>query len=168
MQPIHNPIVNVRYWILISLASVLGTNTGDLAVQLFRMWSEATNAGWLGLKHIGPLPLLIFIFTLTYLAERMDKYRHEIYFWLTIIIIRTAATNIADTLAGDLKINFWLVTAILSLLLVPLALQWQSKRPRPLNFELDLQSATLVSATVFGLVAVFWKIKKNNIASVTV
>lgn len=157
MQALHNPLVNLRYWVLISLVSILGTNTGDLMVRLYRQVGDTTHSGWFGLKHAGPLPLLIAAFFVVYLAERFDKHRHEIYFWTAIVIIRTAATNIADTLAGDLGISFWLLTGFFSSIVVYLALQWQRKRAQPVAPEFvpetnNIYWFTMLVAGVLGTI----------------
>ena len=129
MQTLHNPQIDLRYWILISLASIFGTNTGDLTVRLFNLTGQA----WFGLKHLGPLPLLIVAFVAVYLIEKKDRRLGEAYFWTAIILIRTAATQIADTVNGDLGLSLVYLIGGLALALTYLALQWQTKRTKPLD-----------------------------------
>ncbi len=80
----HMPKVNARYWLAIALASLFGTNLGDL---------YAHDSG-LGL--IGGVPILAAVAAAVFLVERRDAAPREVYYWLAIIIIRTGATNIAD------------------------------------------------------------------------
>jgi uncharacterized membrane-anchored protein len=111
MQARHVPTINARYWAGIAMASVFGTNMGDL---------YAHDSG-LGL--LGGLPILVLLFLAIYAAERRDKRSHDAYYWLCIIIMRTGATNIADYMAGrrgmgidriTLSIGFGLLLALLA------------------------------------------------------
>jgi uncharacterized membrane-anchored protein len=111
MQTRHVPTINARYWAGIALASVFGTNMGDL---------YAHDSG-LGL--LGGLPLLIILFLAVYAVERFDKHSHDAWYWLCIIIMRTGATNIADYMAGrrgmhidriTLSIGFGVLLALLA------------------------------------------------------
>lgn len=106
----HMPKVNARYWAAISLASLFGTNLGDL---------YAHDSG-LGL--IGGVPILAALAAIVFLVERRDAAPRELYYWLVIIIIRTGATNIADYLKH--KISYPVFGLILTVLLVGFA--WAS------------------------------------------
>jgi uncharacterized membrane-anchored protein len=87
LQRIHVPRVNPRYWAAIILASMFGTNLGDL-------YAHETGLGiWQGLAVLAVLAAVNFF------CERRDRRAHETWYWLAIIIIRTGATNIADYLA---------------------------------------------------------------------
>jgi uncharacterized membrane-anchored protein len=88
MKRTHVPTIDARYWTGITLASIFGTNMGDFYAH------ES------GLGLLGGLPILIGLFLLVYGAERFDKTRHDAYYWLCIVIMRTGATNIADFMAG--------------------------------------------------------------------
>lgn len=90
MKPDHSPLVDRAYWGAILLASVAGTNLGDL---------YAHDSG-LGIAR--GLALLAFVAGLAFLAERRDRRVHEGWFWLVILLIRTGATNIADFMAWRL------------------------------------------------------------------
>ena len=114
MQIAHMPRVNARYWSAITLASLFGTNLGDL---------YAHNSG-LGL--IGGVPILIALAAGVFLVERFDTAPRELYYWLVIIIIRTGATNIADYLKHQMP---WAVFGlILTVLLAGFA--WISLRDK--------------------------------------
>lgn len=84
MNSIHIPNVNARYWCAIALASLFGTNLGDL-------WAH--NSGLT--KLVGLIPLAILA-AVVFVLERHDRAPRELYYWLVIAIIRTGATNIAD------------------------------------------------------------------------
>src|SRR3954454_14071036 len=88
MRTFHVPTIDARYWTAITLASIFGTNLGDFYAHQS------------GLGLIGGLPILVILFAGAYVAERFDRLRHDLYYWLCIIIMRTGATNIADYLAG--------------------------------------------------------------------
>jgi uncharacterized membrane-anchored protein len=91
MQNKHVPSIGPRYWAALSIASVFGANMGDFFAKV------------LGLGHVSGLPILAALLAATFLIERRDKHVHEGYYWFAIIIIRTAATNLADFAAGDMK-----------------------------------------------------------------
>lgn len=87
MKSIHLPRIDARYWLAITLASVFGTNLGDL-------YAHDSGLGiFRGLALLAALAAGVFV------IERLDRWHHQIYYWLVIVIIRTGATNIADYLA---------------------------------------------------------------------
>ena len=87
MKEMHVPRVNARYWTAITLASVFGTNMGDLYAH------ES------GFGIVAGLAVLAFLAVGVFIVERLESRLHEAYYWLVIILIRTGATNIADYLA---------------------------------------------------------------------
>lgn len=105
MQSIHLPTPNARYWSALCLASIFGANMGDLCAHN------------LGLGHVAGLPYLAIALALVMVAERFDRMQHQVYYWLAIIIVRTAATNFADFAAGDMKLpRPWVMAALVILL----------------------------------------------------
>jgi uncharacterized membrane-anchored protein len=79
-----------------------------------------------GLGHVGGLPFLAVALAIVIVAERFDWIQHEIYYWVAIIIVRTAATNFADFAAGDLKLpRVWVMAGLTALLVAGLWLTWQ-------------------------------------------
>jgi uncharacterized membrane-anchored protein len=92
MQPIHLPALGARYWSALCLASIFGANMGDLCARN------------LGLGHVAGLPFLAIALAIVMIAERFDRIQHQAYYWIAIVIVRTAATNFADFAAGDLKL----------------------------------------------------------------
>jgi uncharacterized membrane-anchored protein len=114
MQPIHLPTLGARYWTALCLASIFGANMGDFFARN------------LGLGHVAGLPFLAVALAIVIVAERFDRIQHEIYYWIAIIIVRTAATNFADFAAGDLKLpRVWVMAGLTVLLVAALWLTWQ-------------------------------------------
>jgi uncharacterized membrane-anchored protein len=114
MKSIHLPTLGARYWTALCLASIFGANMGDLFAKN------------LGLGHVAGLPFLAIALAIVIVAERFDRIQHEIYYWIAIIIVRTAATNFADFAAGDLKLpRVWVMAGLTVLLAAALWLTWQ-------------------------------------------
>jgi uncharacterized membrane-anchored protein len=114
MQPNHLPALGSRYWSALCLASIFGANMGDFFARN------------LGLGHVSGLPFLVAALAIVIVAERFDRLQHQGYYWLAIIIVRTAATNFADFAAGDLKLpRIWVMIALTVLLVAALWLSWQ-------------------------------------------
>jgi uncharacterized membrane-anchored protein len=118
MKAIHVPQINARYWVAIAMASVFGTNMGDLYAHDS------------GLGIVGGLPVLAAIIAVAYFLERRDDRQHEVWYWLAIIVIRTGATNIADYLCGRryLGLNRFVLSAGLAVLIA--ALVWRRTTAR--------------------------------------
>ena len=87
------------------MASVFGANMGDFL---------ASN---LHLGHLRGVPILAAILLAILLLERRDNAEHEAYYWSAIVVIRTAATNLADLAISDLKLPWLAVMAGLAILL---------------------------------------------------
>jgi uncharacterized membrane-anchored protein len=80
----------------------------------------------LGLGHVAGLPFLAIALAIVIVAERFDRIKHQSYYWIAIIIVRTAATNFADFAAGDLKLpRVWVMAVLTVLLAAALWLTWQ-------------------------------------------
>lgn len=153
MKNFHNPVINFRYWVLISLASIFGTNTGDIAVRIFKSVFDPHGVGFFGAKHIGPLPFLIVLFFFIYFLEKRNQKSTEFYFWTSIILIRTAATNIADSLNGDLKISLTILVSVFTTLLIYLAIKWQVARQKPIdpNVMPDTSNSYWITMLIAGV-----------------
>ena len=80
----------------------------------------------LGLGHVAGLPFLAIALAIVMIAERFDRIQNQAYYWIAIVIVRTAATNFADFAAGDLKLpRIWVMAALAVLLVAALWLVWQ-------------------------------------------
>jgi uncharacterized membrane-anchored protein len=150
MKTNHVPMIDGRYWAGITLASIFGTNMGDLYAH------ES------GLGLIGGVPILVVLFALVFVAERFDRFSHDAYYWLCIIIMRTGATNIADYLAGrrGLHIDRMVLSLGLGLLLAAFA-WWAATAQRASNEPLRPKTVpntdarywlAMLTAGVFGTV----------------
>jgi uncharacterized membrane-anchored protein len=149
MQTRHVPTINARYWAGIALASVFGTNMGDL---------YAHDSG-LGL--LGGLPVLVLLFLAIYAVERFDKRSHDAYYWLCIIIMRTGATNIADYMAGRRGMGIDRVTLSIGFAMLLAVLAWWLGRVDRRCDDTALKTVpttdpgywvTMLTAGVFGTV----------------
>ena len=165
MQIRHVPTINSRYWAGIALASVFGTNMGDL---------YAHDSG-LGL--LGGLPILILLFLAIYAIERFDKRTHDTWYWLCIIIMRTGATNIADYMAGRRGMHIDRITLSIGFGLLLALLAWRLGRVDRRSGNTGAKTVpttdpgywvTMLTAGVFGTVAgdLFEHLFNEDIAAV--
>ncbi len=148
MQARHVPPVGRRYWCGIILASIFGTNLGDL---------YAHDSG-LGLG--AGLLVLALLFAAAYWTEKRDSAVHELYYWLAIIIIRIGATNIADFLAFRVRIPAVPLVAGLAACIALAAWAGSPRRadeagvPAPALGKTNLAYwAAMLAAGVFGTVS---------------
>ena len=102
MRPQNLPTIDARYWTAIVAASMCGANTGDFASHI------------LHLGHTRGLLPFALIFGAILWAERRGKRATELHYWLAIIVVRTAATNLADLFTHDLKLGYITVEASLA------------------------------------------------------
>jgi uncharacterized membrane-anchored protein len=144
MKAIQLPKIGARYWAGIMLASVFGTNTGDV----FALKS--------GLDILGGIPILAAVVVLAYFLERRDGTKHEVWYWLAIILIRTGATNIADFACGRrfLGVDRILFSAALAMFIGGMAYLQHRGNSKP---GLPRTNAgywfTMLAAGVFGTAA---------------
>jgi uncharacterized membrane-anchored protein len=114
MQRQHIPALGLRYWVALCLASIFGANSGDFF------------AHDIGLGHLAGLPFLAIALVAVLFVERIDNAVHEVHYWAAIVIVRTAATNLADFFSGDLRLaKIWVITALTFLLMLALRLSWR-------------------------------------------
>ncbi len=114
MQQYHVPFLGLRYWIALCLASIFGANMGDFFAHN------------LGLGHVAGLPFLAIAFAIVFVLERFDRSAHEAFYWLAIVVVRTAATNLADFFAGDLRLpRPWVMAGLAAVLALSVAAAWQ-------------------------------------------
>jgi uncharacterized membrane-anchored protein len=99
------PPTGARSWAAISAASVFGTNMGDFASHI------------LHLGHLRGLPVLALAFALVLGGERRWPRGGEAWYWLAIVLLRTAATNLGDLATHDAGLDALAVSAGLGVLL---------------------------------------------------
>ncbi len=92
MQPAHVPRFDRAYWIALCLASVAGANAGDLEAH--------------ALGHVAGLPVLAACFGAILLVERRSTRPGIACYWTAILLVRMAATNLADLLTHDLRLPY--------------------------------------------------------------
>jgi uncharacterized membrane-anchored protein len=105
MQRKHVPSAGTRYWAALSIVSVFGANLGDFV------------SNDLHLGHALGVPPMAVLLGAILIAERWDRSWNQAYYWLAIIVIRAAATNLADLATLDLRLGSLWATAGLTLLL---------------------------------------------------
>jgi uncharacterized membrane-anchored protein len=117
MRAANVPAIGLRYWVAISLASIFGCNCGDFV-------SHALGLGdWRGLLPLG------CVFVALLLAERRVMATSEAWYWTAIIVLRTAATNIADLLTQDFALAYGWVLAGLETALILAVLPISQRLP---------------------------------------
>jgi uncharacterized membrane-anchored protein len=144
MKAIHVPRIDARYWAGITMASVFGTNTGD--------WFAFRS----GLGILGGLPYLAAVVAVAYYLERRDNTKHEAWYWLAIIFIRTGATNIADYVCGRrfLGVNRVLFSTVLAVFIAAMVIAQRRKNDKPGVPVTDANYwITMLAAGVFGTAA---------------
>lgn len=110
MKPVNLPVTGPRYWTALSLASIFGANMGDFVSKILHLG-----------HYQGLLPLAV-IFSAIVVAERRVTVPTEAWYWLAIVTMRTAATNMGDLLTHDFKIPYPVAMAGLTGLLVAILL----------------------------------------------
>jgi uncharacterized membrane-anchored protein len=147
VQYIHVPKINWRYWAAITMASVFGTNTGD--------WFAFRS----GLGILGGIPILAAVVAVAYFLEHRDQSKHEAWYWLAIILIRTGATNIADYVCGRrfLGVNRIAFSIGLALFIAVMAVWHHNKNKDYVKPGVPQTDAnywiTMLAAGVFGTAA---------------
>jgi uncharacterized membrane-anchored protein len=84
MRYANVPAVDASYWTAITLASIFGCNLGD-CLSFYAHWNH-----WIGL---GPLAV---IFVALLFGERQSTFTKQAWYWTIVIVLRAAATNLAD------------------------------------------------------------------------
>lgn len=141
MRKIHLPRPDgFGYWVPLFIASILGTNLGDLYAH------ES------GLGIVAGLSLLALVFTIVVWRQSTDATPRTAYYWAAILLIRTGATNIADFSAHRLHIPMELLAAALAVALSVLAMRARVRSDAQMDTGPLYWSAMLVAGT-FGTVA---------------
>ena len=100
------PAIGPRYWVSIMIASICGANMGDFIPDVLK------------LSDLGGLLMLALIFAVIVLANQWSRRGNEALYWLAILVVRAAATNLADLGIGRMHLDYITVSACLAALLV--------------------------------------------------
>lgn len=104
MQGAGLPRIDIRYWTILLLASICGTNIGDFASQTLRLGFFAAS-----------LPFAVLFAAV---LPGIGRKHGEPFYWVAIVIARAGATDIADLASHQLGLR---VPALLVSLLALLA-----------------------------------------------
>ena len=122
--------------------SALGTNLGDL-------WAEILFPG-----RFSSLASLLAICAVAVWYDRRAAARTEAGYWMAIVVMRAAATNLADIITHDLAMNYVLASALLAVLTLVAA---RFTRPDPVRGGSPLMDGAywmaMFVAGLFGTVA---------------
>lgn len=99
------PSLSPLYWATLAAASVFGTNTGDILSHTLHLGNYAG------------LPVLALLFAAIIYAERRAPAGGTLYYWLAVIVLRTAATNIADLATLQFELDYGAVILAVAVLL---------------------------------------------------
>lgn len=100
------PAIGPRYWVSIMIASICGANMGDFIPDVLK------------LSDLGGLLMLALIFAVIVLANQWSRRGNEALYWLAILVVRAAATNLADLGIHRTHLDYVTVSACLAALLV--------------------------------------------------
>jgi uncharacterized membrane-anchored protein len=91
------------YWFSMFAASALGTNLGDFTVDTLSLGRGVSFA------------LLAVITGLAFWGDSWFARRTDAGYWVAIVTLRAAATNVGDVLTGDLSISYPVLMVVLGL-----------------------------------------------------
>lgn len=145
MQLKMTPRVGARYWTAISIASMCGTNFGDFFPDIF---------------HIGTataMTILAALFAAIVLIDWISARGSEAFYWLSILVVRAGATQIADFSIGQAHLSYLLVTVMLAALLIALVvLRHRASGPKATTGDLPPTNGwywfTMLTAGALGTV----------------
>jgi uncharacterized membrane-anchored protein len=115
------PAIGPRYWISIAIASICGANMGDFIPAVLK------------LSDLGGLLMLALAFAFIALANQWSRRGNEVLYWLAILVIRAAATNLADLGIDRTHLGYIMVSACLAALLVAILALRRASSLRPVT-----------------------------------
>ena len=104
----------MAFWLAMFAASALGTNLGDL-------WVDE-----LGLSRGVSFAALAAICGLAVGADRVAGGRTEAFYWVAVVALRAAATEVADWMTHDLRFDYLVSTLALGAVALGLGLRTRS------------------------------------------
>jgi uncharacterized membrane-anchored protein len=134
------PAVGPRYWTSIVVASICGANIGDAA------------SDGLGLSSIAAFAVFAVAFATIVSINQRSRGGHESLFWIAIVIVRAAATDIADLAIQHFHLSYLTtIVGLTGLLMVVLAIVSASSAAtvgRVSRAGLGYWTAMLIAATL--------------------
>jgi uncharacterized membrane-anchored protein len=118
------PAIAPRYWVSIMIASICGANMGDFIPDVLK------------LSDLGGLLMLALIFAVIVLANQWSRRGNEALYWLAILVVRAAATNLADLGIGRMHLDYITVSACLAALLVAILALRRASSLQPVTCRL--------------------------------
>ena len=115
------PATGPRYWAAMGMASVFGANMGDFVSH------DLHGGHWRG------LPVLALGLAATLAVERLSHRARTAWYWLAVIVVRTAATNLADLATHDGQLGYGVVSGALAALLAATILLRRRLGPDPVT-----------------------------------
>lgn len=117
MQLKVSPRIGPRYWTVILIASMCGTNLGDLLLEYFELRTSVCLAIWAScFAGVVVADGLTSQMELSPASLRIG----EVYYWLLILIVRAAATNIADFSSVSARLGYAITAMMLAIILTGL------------------------------------------------
>lgn len=134
--------VTRAYWFAMLVASAFGTNVGDL-------WAQVLFPG-----RFSSLASMLLICAAAVWYHRRGAARTEAGYWVAIVAMRAAATNLADIITHDLALSYVLSSILLAVLTLIAARFTDPDQSRSASPRVDgIYWTTMFIAGVFGTVA---------------
>jgi uncharacterized membrane-anchored protein len=134
--------VTHSYWVVMLAASAFGTNVGDL-------WAEIVLPG-----RLTSLATLLTVCLAAVWYHRRSAQRTEAGYWVAIVAMRAAATNVADIITHELALGYVLSSVLLGVLTLLAARFTEPDLSRSNSPRVDAAYwVTMFIAGVFGTVA---------------
>lgn len=124
------PKLGARYWISILIASMFGTNLGDLLLETF------------GLSALTSVFVILLAFGAVATVDRQTSRGSEASYWICLLLVRAAATIVADFSVARERLGYTAVSVALGALLTVLLLR--RRRGEPTSPTRDLPSTNLL------------------------
>ena len=119
-----SPKVGIRYWVSILIASMLGTNLGDFLPDV------------VGLSALAGMYVRALAFAAIVILDRLPPHGSEAFYWLAILVVRAAATIVADFAIDREHFGYMPVSLVFGALLSAFVLVHQRGGSKSTNGDL--------------------------------